>query len=88
MNKKYVEWIIEAIFLAIIIVITFQPFFTSDFYFHLKTGEDIVQNGRIPFTDEYSSSVLGKPIIPYEWLFEVWVYIAHDNFGLTGLPVS
>lgn len=87
MNKKYVEWIIEAIFLAIIIVITFQPFFTSDFYFHLKTGEDIVQNGRIPFTDEYSSSVLGKPIIPYEWLFEVWVYIAHDNFGLTGVAV-
>src|SRR5258708_3362581 len=82
-----IELAIEIIFLALILAISFHTFVTSDFWFHLKTGEYIVQNHALPFVDYFSHTVYGQPIIPYEWLDELLVYLIYSNFGFLGIGI-
>lgn len=57
---------------------TFDP----DMWWHLKTGEWIVQQG-IPKTDPFSWTFQGSPWITHEWLSEVFLW---GCFHLGGLP--
>ncbi len=58
-----------------------------DFYWHLKTGEYIFQNGAIPFGDPFSFPNQGKPWTLHEWLFEYFLYLLHSHTGLYGVKL-
>ncbi len=77
---------LEIIFFAVVLL-NFQLFVTSDFWFHLKLGEQISKTWQIPFTDIYSSSVNGKQVIPYEWLYEVIIYYINLGLGRFGVAL-
>jgi hypothetical protein len=55
-----------------------------DFWWHLKTGEVILDTGSIPRTDEFSYTAAGTPSVPYCWLAQV-VYALAVRAG--GLPL-
>src|SRR4030095_9251321 len=56
-----------------------------DFWWHLKTGQYIVQTGIIPHLDQFSFTKAGSEWISHEWLSEVVMYITFRMGGWVGL---
>jgi hypothetical protein len=69
----------------------------SDSWWHLKSGQFILQHHRLPVPDQFAyTTYLGKPAYPgeettryfnltMEWLAEVVMYVAYAAGGLTAL---
>jgi hypothetical protein len=59
-----------------------------DFWWHLRTGEYIVENHTIPKNDpSFSFTTAGKRWITHEWLSEVLLWGAYRVAGLPGLSL-
>ena len=56
-----------------------------DIWWHLRTGQWMLQHHAIPHTDSFSAFAAGKPWQAYSWLFEVLVYKLFSAFGLRGI---
>jgi hypothetical protein len=56
-----------------------------DIWWHLRTGEWIVQHHAVPYADSFSAFGAGKPWAAYSWLFEVLVFTLFHRFGLVGI---
>jgi hypothetical protein len=57
----------------------------SDTGWHIRTGEWILKNGRIPTTDMFSFTKCGRPWFAWEWLSDVAMAAIHTDFGLAGI---
>ncbi len=66
-------------------VAAMKPVLDPDIWWHLRTGQWIVEHGTVPMTDSFSIYGMGKPWVAYSWLFEVLVYSLYQAFGLIGL---
>src|ERR1044072_6701147 len=75
------------IVLVVIFVTALQPITDPDFWWHLKTGEYIIQNHAIPHADVFSSTRLGSEWITHEWLSEVVMYGVFRVAGFAGLMI-
>ena len=75
------------IVLVVIFVTALQPITDPDFWWHLKTGQYIVQHHGIPHADVFSSTRLGSEWITHEWLSEVVMYGVFRVAGFAGLIV-
>lgn len=56
-----------------------------DFWWHLKTGQYIVQTGIIPHLDPFSFTKGGAEWVSHEWLSEVVIYTTFRVTGWAGL---
>jgi hypothetical protein len=56
-----------------------------DVWWHLRTGQWIVQHHAVPRTDPFTSFGVGKPWQAYSWLFEVILLKCYESLGLAGL---
>ena len=65
--------------------VVMRPVDDYDIWWHLRTGQWIIQNGAVPSTDPFSSFGQGKAWVAYSWLFEVMIYQLHQAFGLWGI---
>ncbi|MEJ5167266.1 MAG: hypothetical protein WHV67_09600, partial [Thermoanaerobaculia bacterium] len=65
--------------LIITIIISFFPLSSYDFFWHLKTGEYIFQNG-IPKEDPFSYNSRGK-WINHAWGWDILVFLLHKIGG-------
>jgi hypothetical protein len=62
------------------------PIVDPDLWWHLRTGQWILQHWSIPTQDIFRSSYgMGKPWIVYHWLFETFTSRIFDLWGLTGI---
>jgi hypothetical protein len=59
----------------------------GDFWWHLKTGEYIINTHSIPKTDFFSFTNHGRPWVAHEWLSEVIFYVIYSRFGFNTLIV-
>src|ERR1051326_8011932 len=64
-----------------------RPLTDADFWWHLKTGEYIVNTHSVPTTDLFSFTNYGKPWVAHEWLSEVIFYLIYSRFGFNVLIV-
>jgi hypothetical protein len=64
-----------------------KPVIDPDIWWHLRTGQWIVQHRAVPATDPFSSYGLDKPWVAYSWLFELLVYGLYRWLGLFGVIV-
>src|SRR5947209_2839748 len=64
-----------------------RPVDDADVWWHLRTGQWVVEHGAVPQTDPFSAYGEGRPWLAYSWLFEVIVYGFYHWLGLTGLLV-
>ena len=78
--------------LAILIVLysipasaVMQPVGDFDIWWHVRTGQWIVEEVAVPLTDHFSSFGHGKPWVAYSWLFEVLVHGLYTWLGLYGI---
>jgi hypothetical protein len=58
-----------------------------DVWWHLRSGEWILQHHAVPRTDPFSSYGAGKPWTAYGWLFELLVLKFFQRLGLVGIVV-
>lgn len=70
---------------AYVFLIASRPISDGDFWWHLKTGEFILQTGSIPRTDFYSFTNYGKAWVAHEWLSEAIFYAIYSLLGFNGL---
>src|SRR2546423_424540 len=56
----------------------------SDTGWHIRTGEWILENSRVPTADIFSFTRAGKPWFAWEWLSDVLMAAVHGHFGLAG----
>jgi hypothetical protein len=52
---------------------------------HIRTGEWILQNGRIPDRDIFSFTKAGQPWFAWEWLWDVIFGWMHQRWGLVAV---
>ena len=69
------------------VAVALLPIVDYDLWWHLRTGQWVVEHGTVPVTDPFSQHGLetGKPYCAYTWLFDVVVYGLHRALGSEGI---
>ncbi|MDD5072120.1 MAG: hypothetical protein PHQ42_05315 [Patescibacteria group bacterium] len=80
-------WIIAALFLAAIFVLSLNQIADFDTGYHLKTGEYIVQHLAVPHYDIFSYATSASRWIAHYWLSDVIFYLINLISGFKGLIV-
>ena len=67
-----------------IFLMTLRPIADPDFWWHLRTGQLILQTHTIPHSDPFSYTKAGQPWVTHEWLSELLIYALFQlgNYGL------
>ena len=73
--------------MAVIFTLAAQPITDPDFWWHLKTGQYIVETRTIPHTDIFSTLRFGSEWVTHEWLSETLIYGVFRALGYGGLIV-
>jgi hypothetical protein len=59
-----------------------------DVWWHLRTGQLILQTHAVPRTDPYSFTRFGQPWVNHEWLSDLLIFGLYDQAGWGGLIVA
>jgi hypothetical protein len=59
-----------------------------DFWWHLRTGQQILATHSVPHIDSYSYTKFGAPWVAHEWLSELFIYGIYRSAGYLGLIVA
>jgi hypothetical protein len=59
----------------------------TDMYWHLRTGQYILQTHAIPAADPFSWTALGTPWVNVHWLSQIFLYCTYALGGLPGLAL-
>lgn len=57
----------------------------SDTGWHIRAGEWMLKNRRVPSTDLFSFTMAGQPWFAWEWLSDVLMAVVHRHSGLAGI---
>jgi hypothetical protein len=66
---------------------TARPATDPDLWWHLRTGQWIVETGHVPHSDPFSFTFAGHPWVSHEWLSEVVFYELWKHGGAAALIV-
>ena len=81
----------RALFAAILffglLAMTARTATDPDLWWHLRTGQWIVETGHVPHTDPFSFTRRGSPWVSHEWLSEIVFYALWRLAGPTALIV-
>jgi hypothetical protein len=56
-----------------------------DIWWHLRTGQWILQHHAVPITDPFSAYGAGKPWVVYSWLFDALFAALYGRLGLASI---
>ncbi len=79
---------------AFVVAIVFYSFFLllgpfplqdADTFWHIRTGQWILEHAAVPFTDFYSYTAAGKPWSDAQWLAEIFYALAYNLAGWRGV---
>jgi hypothetical protein len=59
-----------------------------DVWWHLRTGQLIIQNHKVFHTDPYSYTRFGQPWVDHEWLSQVLIFGLYRLAGWGGLIIG
>jgi len=79
--------LLVVVFMLVIFAAASRPIKDPDFYWHLKTGQYLLENKSIPHTDIFSTSKFGSEWVTHEWLSELFMYSVFRGLGYGGLIV-
>jgi hypothetical protein len=74
--------------MLLLFMLASRPLVDPDFWWHLRTGQYIVETGAIPHTDIFSHAFFGREWVAHEWLSEIFIYAVHQALGYGGLVVT
>lgn len=87
MSQSRLALTLEIALFTIIFIFAIHPVENFDFWFHLKYGEYILTTHTLPFKDVFSHTAYGAPAVPYEWLFQIVIYLIYNTFGNPGVQI-
>ena len=70
-----------------LLAMTARPATDPDLWWHLRTGQWIVETGHVPHSDPFSFTRAGQPWVSHEWLSEVLFYELWKHGGAAALIV-
>lgn len=73
-----------AVFLSFLTLINLTD---PDYFWHLRTGQYLLEQGALPTGDVFSYTNAGQPWILHEWLFEVMLASIHALLGEFGVKL-
>jgi hypothetical protein len=76
-----------AAFVSIFVMFVRKVLGDADTYWHLASGNWILQHGIVPTTDPFSWSYTGHPWTAHEWLSEVVMALAFRAAGWSGVAI-
>lgn len=87
-----VGFLSRVVFLLVLIFLVFlygmRPNWSIDIYWHIKVGEWIVRHGAIPHTDIFSAVDPSRHWTPFQWLYEVIVFLIDRAGGFLLLKLT
>jgi hypothetical protein len=63
------------------------PVYDSDLFWHLATGQWMVEHGTLARLDTFSWTINGEPVPQHQWLGQLLLYLAFDLGGWWGVVV-
>jgi len=84
---KLGRWVAFLVLLISGISLFAHTIIDTDIWWHLRTGQYILDTGSIPGYDMYSYTAGGNRWIDTHWLFQVVVYGTHSMLGAYGLSL-
>lgn len=84
MNKTIIK-VFEVYVFVFAFLFASKPASDPDVWFHLNTGEYILQHGFIPRTEFSSFTHFGAPFVAHGWLSGLIFYLLQKQFGLYAL---
>jgi hypothetical protein len=67
---------------AIPVIGSMREVVDPDVWWHLRTGQWVIEQGTVPDHDPFSQGGNEKTWMAYSWLFDVVLYLSHQAFGL------
>ncbi len=86
-SQTWVRLLMVLCLFAIPLFATLQLDVDYDIWWHLRTGQWIVEHHAVTTTDPFSAYGHDKTWAAYSWLFEVGIYLLYQAFGLCGFLV-
>lgn len=90
-QPSLLPWLLLGALFAVPIVVTLRPVaapvLDPDIWWHLRTGEWVVEHRTVPDTDPFSQLGPERRWVAYSWLFEVVVFAFYRWLGLAGIVV-
>jgi tetratricopeptide (TPR) repeat protein len=83
-EERYISYIFLGLLLIFSFLIGFYKIYSSDTWWHIKTGEYILSHG-IPSTDMFSFTAAGNKWVTHEWLAEIFFYLIYKIGGIAAL---
>lgn len=65
-----------------------RPVTDPDLWWHLRTGQLIVDNHHVFHADPYSYTRFGQPWTNHEWLFDIVAFLFYRRTGAVGLMIA
>ncbi len=59
-----------------------------DFWWHLRIGRWMIENGRLPTSDIFTFTATGHVWTDHEYLTEILMWLTYSTFGLPALLVA
>lgn len=84
--SRYITLLLAPFFAYVLLIYLLLPVDT-DFWWHLKMGQVMLETRSIPRSDLFSFLSFGKPMIAHEWLSEVVFASIYAVSGYVGLSV-
>ncbi len=82
---KYVWFLLFCLVYVLLISFLIAEITSVDFWFHLKIGEWIFLNHKVPTYDILSHTASEHPYLDSHWLFQFLIYSVYNWTGLKGL---
>ncbi len=86
-GEKVAQSLLLAVLFAVPALLCLYAAIVSDpdIWWHLRSGEWMLQHQAVPRVDPFSTFGAGKPWVDYSWLYELLVTKLFRGFGLVGL---
>jgi hypothetical protein len=82
------EALLWASLIALVLSVSLREIASYDYWWHLRTGQLILETGSVPKTDFFTYSMPGARYIDIHWLFQVWLYGVYRLAGHAGVVWS
>lgn len=82
------ERMIPVLLLIVTFVMCCFPLRDFDFWWHLRTGELILERGMVPFQDWFTYMDSSQPWIDMHWGFQLLIVFVHRTFGVNGVIIG
>ena len=88
-NKFFITAALAVFFICYSCLLPFGPYLLADpdIFWHIRTGQWILDHAQFPTVDFYSYTAFGKPWISTEWLSEIFYAVAFKFGGWRAVTI-